>query len=124
MFGGSRIAAAGHAEGTRGVARATKNTTSVVFEPFQVVPERPGGLQTNSFLDPTLPGGLQTIIFVDPAPLGDLPTIVFVDPKPPGGAETTSFLDPAQTMPIFCSSIAFQRDPRHPCCRGSHCFLQ
>ena len=40
-----------------------ENITGVVFEPFQIVPERPGGLQTNSFLDPALPGGLQTIIF-------------------------------------------------------------
>ena len=45
-FGGSRIGLPGHVGGTRGVARATKNTTGVMFEPFQVVPERPGGLQT------------------------------------------------------------------------------
>ena len=76
---------------------ATKNITGVVFEPFQVVPERPGGLQTNGFLDPMLPGSLQTTIFVDPMPPGDLPTIIFVDPTPPGGVKATSFLDPTQT---------------------------
>ena len=57
-----------------------ETTAGVMFEPFQIVPERPGGLQTVGFLNPTLPGGRQATIFVDPAPPGDLPTIIFVDP--------------------------------------------
>ena len=110
-FGGSRIGLPGHLGGSRGVARATKNTTGVMFEPFQIVPERPGGLQTTGFLDPTLPGGLQTIIFVDPAPPGDLPTIIFVDPKPPGGVETTSCLDPAQPKSRHANFLFLHRLP-------------
>ena len=53
-FGGSRIGFPGHARRFRGVARATKNTTGVFFEAFQVVPERPGGLLTTGFLDPKI----------------------------------------------------------------------
>ena len=87
-FGGSRIGFPGQPGRTRGVAKATKNSTGVMFEPFQVVPERPGGLQTIGFLGPTLPGGLQTTAFADPAPPGDLQT---------RGLETTRFVDPTQT---------------------------
>ena len=68
-----------------------------MFEPFQVVLERPGGLQTIGFLDPALPGSLRTIAFVDPTPPGDLQTTIFVDPRLPGGLETTRFVDPTQT---------------------------
>ena len=110
-FGGSRIAPAGHLGAPRGVAGATKNTTGVMFEPFQVVPERPGGLQTTSFLDPTLPGSLQATIFVDRTPPGDLPTITFVDPTPPGGVETISFLDPAQTTSRQANFLFLHRLP-------------
>ena len=74
-----------------------ETTANVVFEPFQVVPERPGSLQTTGFLGPTLPGGHQTTVFADPAPPGDLQTSIFVDPKPPGGLQTTRFVDPTQT---------------------------
>ena len=68
-----------------------------MFEPFQVVPERPGGLQTTGFLGPTLPGSLQTTVFADPAPPGDLHTSLLVDPLPPGGLETNKSVDPTQT---------------------------
>ena len=68
-----------------------------MFEPFQVVPERPGSLQTTGFLGPTLPGSLQTTVFADPAPPGDLHTSLFVDSKPPGGLETNRPVDPTQT---------------------------
>ena len=74
-----------------------ETTAGVVFEPFQVVPERPGGLQTTGFLGPTLPGSLQTIVFADPTPFGDLHTSLFVDSKPPGGLETNRSVDPTQT---------------------------
>ena len=68
-----------------------------MFEPFQVVPERPGSLQTTGFLGPTLPGGRQTTVFADPAPPGDLHTSLLVDPLPPGGLETNKSVDPTQT---------------------------
>ena len=74
-----------------------ETTAGVVFEPFQIVPERPGGIQTLGFLGPTLPGGLQTIVFADPTPPGDLQTTIFVDPKLPGSLKTTRFVDPTQT---------------------------
>ena len=78
-----------------------ETTAGVVFEPFQVVPERPGSLQTGGFLGPTLPGSLQTTVFVNPAPPGDLHTSLFVDSKPPGGLENI----------IFCRSSASWRPP-------------
>ena len=68
-----------------------------MFEPFQVVPERPGSLQTTGFLGPALPGSLQTTVFADPAPPGDLHASLFVDSKPPGGRETNRYVDPTQT---------------------------
>ena len=74
-----------------------ETTAGVVFEPFQVVPERPGGLQTIGFLGPTLPGSLQTTVFADPAPPGDLHTSLLVDPLPPGGLKTNKSVDPTQT---------------------------
>ena len=112
-----------------------ETTASVVFEPFQIVPERPRGLQAIGFLDPTLPGGLQTTVFADPAPPGDLQTAIFVDPERPGSLATTRFVDPTQTGgrlnigfwrlknsrkppdQFFYSAIAFQKTPRHHCCR-------
>ena len=74
-----------------------ETTAGVVFEPFQVVPERPGSLQTTGFLGPTLPGGHQTTVFADPAPPGDLHTSLLVDPLPPGGLKTNKSVDPTQT---------------------------
>ena len=64
----------------RSASYCFESTASVVFEPFQVVPERPGGLKT--------------IIFVDPAPPGNLQTTISVDPKLPGSLETISFVAP------------------------------
>ena len=68
-----------------------------MFEPFQVVPERPGRLQTIGFLGPTLPGSLQNTVFADPAHPGDLHPNLFVDPNPTGRLESNRSADPTQT---------------------------
>lgn len=94
-----------------------------MFEPVQVVPERPGSLQTTGFLGPTLPGGLQTTVFADPAPPGDLHTSLLVDPKPPGGLETNKSIDPTQTGGRLHTgfgdwTISGSRQPKFLCLHG------
>ena len=102
---GSGIAAAGHLGTTRGPCKASKNTTGVVFEPFQRVLEHLGRswipskhyfsrskaswsspghsfCRSNAFWSPP------EQFFDDPAPPGALQDTIFVDSTPPRASRT------------------------------------
>ena len=120
---GFGIAAAGHTGATRGPGKASKNTTGVVFEPFQRVlehlgrswilrntlfldPKPHGALRDAVFVDPTLSGALQNNFFDDPTSRGALQDIIFVDSTRP-----RRLLEPSRTL--FCRFNASSSLPEH-----------
>ena len=105
---GSGIGVAGHLGATRGPGKASKNTTGVVFEPFQRVLEHLGRswiLRNTIFLDPKPPGALRDTVFVDPTLSGALQNNFFDDPTPPGALQDTIFVD--STPPRAFQNINF-----------------